>query len=94
MILKKFKRPSAQFKPHEFAMIPPRLGQKNPVLRYIILRKRTWIKTDQEWVYDGIVVLTISNDGVIVVRQYARGVSEDKLRKVRGGDLGLPGVPV
>lgn len=89
MIFRK-KPPKPQYKVGEFAMIPSRPGAKKPIVRYMIIRSREWIKLDAEWVYDGIVVLSISSDGVIVVRQYVRGISEGKLCKVRGGDLGLP----
>lgn len=88
MIFKRKLKP--QYQVGEFAMIPSRLGAKRPVVRYMIIRNHRWIKADAEWVYDGIVVLAISNDGVIIVRQYVEGISEGALRKVRGGDLGLP----
>lgn len=88
MIFRK-KRPEPKYLAGELVMIKAEPGSRRPIVRYMIVRKRRWIKLDAEWVYDGPVLIAISNDGVIVIRMYVEGVSETKLGKVANGDLGL-----
>lgn len=83
------KRPEPRYEVGELVMIPSLSGAPRPIARYMIVRARRWINASTEWVYDGAVIVAVSNDGVIVVRQHAKGLSEKSLARVYAGNLGL-----